>query len=120
MNGETEYKVEEEDGIPVVKVTGSLDHYNVPRFRSVISDIIAKGHNTVIVDMSGVEFMDSGGMSGIIFGLKRLSEAGGRLYLANCGPRIMRKLEISGFAMMPDKLALSDSIEKAVSLIRGQ
>ena len=115
MNGETEYKVEQQNGIPVIKVIGALDHYNVPRFRSLIMDLIGKGHNKVVVDMSGVDFMDSGGMSGIIFALKRLSELGGRLYLANCGLRIMRKLEISGFTMMPDKLVVTDSVDEAVS-----
>ena len=63
--------------------------------------------------------MDSGGMSGIVFGLKRLAEVGGRLFLANCSPRIMRKLEISGFVMMPDKLVLCDTLEDAVSSARG-
>jgi len=119
MNSETEFKVEEQDGVPVVRVIGSLDHYNVPRFRSIIADLLSKSYNRIIVDMSEVDFMDSGGLSGIIFGLKRLSEAGGRLFLANCGPRIMRKLEISGFAMMPDKLVLSESVDKAVSLARN-
>lgn len=120
MNGETAYKVEVTDDIPIVRVIGSLDHYNVSGFRSVIADLISKGNKNVVVDMSQVEFMDSGGMSGIVFGLKRLSEAGGRLFLANCGPRITRKLEISGFAMMPDKLVLSDSVDQAVSIARGQ
>ena len=119
MNSETEFKVEERDGVPVVRVIGSLDHYNIPRFRSTVTDIIGKGHNKIIVDMSEVDFMDSGGMSGVVFGLKRLSEAGGRLFLANCSSRIMRKLEISGFAMMPDKLVLSESVDKAVSLARS-
>lgn len=120
MNGETEYKVEEQDGIPVVKVIGALDHYTVPKFRSIITDLINKGHENIVVDMSEVEFMDSGGMSGVVFGLKRLSEVGGRLFLAGCNPRLMRKLEISGFVMMPDKLVLSDSVEQAISLARGE
>ena len=120
MNGQTVYEIEERDSIPVAKVVGALDHYNVSTFRSMIADLISKGHKNVVVDMSQVEFMDSGGMSGIIYGLKRLSEVGGRLFLANCGPRIMRKLEISGFAMMPDKLVLSDSVDQAVSLARAQ
>ncbi|HET6457011.1 MAG TPA: STAS domain-containing protein [Armatimonadota bacterium] len=120
MDGETEFKVEERNGIPVVKIVGSLDHYNVPRFRQIITDLSSKGHNEVVVDMSEVDFMDSGGMSGIILGLKWLSEAGGRLLLADLNPRIMRKLEISGFTMMPDKLVLSDSVDQAVAAARSQ
>jgi len=120
MEGETQYKVEEQNGVPVVKIVGSLDHYTISRFRSVITDLVGRGHKNVVLDLSQVDFMDSGGMSCVIFGLKRLSEMGGRLFLARINPRITRKLEISGFTMMPDKLVLADSVEQAVSLARGQ
>jgi len=117
MNGETEFKVEERNGIPVVGVIGALDHCNVPKFRSIISDLIAMGHKSIVVDMSETDFMDSGGMSGVIHGLKLLFEAGGRLFLANCNSRIMHKLRISGFTTMPDKLGICDSLENAVSSV---
>lgn len=114
MDVETQFNIEVQGGIPVVQVVGDLDHYNSPRFRSVASQLIEKGYTKMVVDMTAVDFMDSGGMSGIVFALKRLSAAGGRLYLANCNPRIIRKLDISGFTKMPDKIAVCTSVEEAL------
>jgi anti-sigma B factor antagonist len=114
MGGETLFSVVLRDGIPVIRITGDLDHYSLPGFRSAISDLITNGHINIVVDMSGVEFMDSGGMSGIVFALKRLSPLGGHLRLANASPRIIRKLDIGGLTKISDVLTVSDTVEKAI------
>ncbi len=114
MEVQTQFNVNIQDGVPVVQIIGDLDHYNTPRFRVIVSELIDKGHDRIVVDMSAVGFMDSGGMSGIVLALKRLSATRGRLFLANCNPRIIRKLNISGFTAMSDALVLHASLEEAI------
>ena len=114
MDVETQFNVTTLEGVPVVLITGDLDQYSTPRFRSVVSELVEKGLKNLVVDMSEVRFLDSGGMSGLIFAIKCLSAMGGRLSLANCNPRIARKLDIGGLTKMPDVLALCTSLEQAL------
>lgn len=110
----TNYEVVMSDGTPVIRITGDLDHYSAPVFRSCVSDLISKGHKAIVVDMASVEFMDSGGMAGIVFAAKRLADLGGRLILANCNPRVNRKLEIGGLSNMPQLLVVCASLDEAL------
>jgi len=114
MNADTQFNVVMHDSVPVVQIDGDLDHYSTPEFRSVVSELIQQGHKTIIVDMSAVDFMDSSGMSGIIFAAKRLSAVDGRLSLVNCNPRTIRKLSIGGLTKMPSLLAIYPSLEEAL------
>ena len=98
----------------MVHVNGDLDHLNAPRLRGIISQLLEEGHENIVIDMGAVQFMDSGGMSGIIYGIKRLAQVNGHLWLSNCTPRIARKMEIGGLTKITDTLTLCASIEDAV------
>ncbi|HUV03505.1 MAG TPA: STAS domain-containing protein [Armatimonadota bacterium] len=114
MDADTRFDVEMQGDVPVVQIVGDLDHYSTPEFRSVTSELIQQGHKTIVVDMSAVDFMDSSGMSGIIFAAKRLAAADGHLSLTNCNPRTARKLSIGGLTKMPDLLSIYPSLEEAL------
>jgi len=118
MDADTQFNVMMRGSVPVVQIIGDFDHYSTPEFRSVISELIQQGHKTIIVDMSAADFMDSSGMSGIIFAAKRLSAIDGHLSLANCNLRTTRKLSIGGLTKMPDLMTLYPSVEEALEHMR--
>jgi anti-sigma B factor antagonist len=97
-----------------VHVTGDLDHLGAPGLRSVIADLIDKGHERIVLDLSEVAFIDSGGMSAVMFAIKRLSAIGGKLYLADCSPQVIHKLEIGGLTRIENTLIISPTVEQAV------
>jgi anti-anti-sigma factor len=113
MDAATKFNVVMREGVPVVQIKGDLDHYNTPAFRTIITDLIDKGHTKIVADMAGVEFMDSGGMSGIVFAIKRLSPLGGHISLKNCNRLIARKFEIGGLTKLSEVLEVCPSAEKA-------
>lgn len=119
MDSETQFTIKTQDNITVVSIAGDLDHDSTPKFRTVISQILESGCNKVVLDMSDTNFMDSGGMSGIIFAAKNLSEKNGRLLIANCNPRIVRKLDIGGLTKMPKILIVCDSTDQALHAALG-
>lgn len=117
-NVEAQFDIAMQDGIPVVHIKGDLDHANTPHFRSIISDLINKGYKRMILEMSGVTFMDSGGMSGVIFAAKQLHSLGGHLSLSNCNSRITRKLDIGGLSKLTSILTIHSSIEQAIDYMQ--
>lgn len=104
-----------QDGIPVVRIGGTLDHTKAPEFRTTVSHLVDNGSKRIVIDMSAVDFIDSGGISGIIFAVKRLSAEGGHLFLANCSAHTARKLEIGGLTRLSDLLTVCASVEEAVN-----
>ena len=86
-----------------VCLSGDLDHHNTMALREEIDFAVRDQLPPVVVlDFSGVTFMDSSGI-GLIMGRYRVTEEyGGRLEIHNPPPHIRKVLRISG----ADKLAV--------------
>jgi anti-anti-sigma factor len=69
-------------GATVVIAAGRLNVPDVERLRVQLGDLVAKGATRVVVDLSGVEAIDSSGIGALISGLKAARNAGGDLRLA--------------------------------------
>ena len=55
-----------------------LDAHNAASFKSSIADLVERGESRIILDLSGIEFIDSSGLGAIVSSLKSLG-AGGKL-----------------------------------------
>lgn len=102
------------DGTPVIDADGELGHAGISEFRAEVSSLIEQGHTTIVIDMRDIDFMDSGGLSGIIYTMKLLGRLNGVVTLAGCNERILRKLEIGGLARISDVLRVAPSVEHAM------
>jgi anti-sigma B factor antagonist len=63
----------------VVAVEGELDLYTAPQLRDAVLAAVADGADHVVLDLTGVPFMDSSGLGVVVACLKRLREGGGDL-----------------------------------------
>lgn len=66
----------------VLKVDGRLNAAGTPSVKSAIKEQIRMGARTILVDLSGLEFIDSSGLAALVSGYKAAREAGGNLKLA--------------------------------------
>lgn len=69
------------DGLGVVQVAGELDLYTAPRLKEELMTVMEDGSLKVIVDMTGVNFIDSSALGVLIGGVKRLKPKDGRMVL---------------------------------------
>ena len=65
----------------VLSVRGELDLYTAPALRDRVLVAADEGQRRLVIDLSGVPFMDSSGLGVIVACLKRLRESGGDLAL---------------------------------------
>jgi anti-sigma B factor antagonist len=65
----------------VLSVRGELDLYTAPALRDRVLAASDEGQRRIVIDLSGVPFMDSSGLGVIVACLKRLRESGGDLAL---------------------------------------
>ena len=65
------------DGDHVVVAMGEIDMATAPQLWEALSLLIELGHRDVVLDMAGVEFMDSQGIAVIVRAQKELETKGG-------------------------------------------
>jgi anti-sigma B factor antagonist len=83
-------------GRAVVELSGELDAYTSAKLRRMLEELSTPGRHRVVVEMSGLDFMDSSGLGVLVGVMKRARTAGGALALAGCSDRILRVLRITG------------------------
>ena len=75
------YLVEMISGVPVVTPPAEIDLTTADRLRLVLLEATARGHTTVVVDMTHTKFCDSAGFGVLARAHKRALEDGGELRL---------------------------------------
>ncbi|MQA25335.1 MAG: anti-sigma factor antagonist [Micromonosporaceae bacterium] len=98
----------------VLEVGGEIDVYTAPRLRERLLELIAEGERRLLVDLAGVEFLDSTGL-GVLVGVQRLLGAqGGHLGLVCRQERILKVFRITGLDRFFD---MHFSVEEAAAAI---
>ncbi len=99
-----------ERGDLVVAVHGELDVGGAAELRGVLLEAIEEHPGRpLVVDLEGVDFIDSAGLGVLVGGLKRARDAGGDLQLVATGQSVVRVLELTGlnraFEIHPSRAA---------------
>jgi anti-sigma B factor antagonist len=89
-------RARDHEGIMVVEVAGELELHNAPQLRAELLRACEVDQPCVVVDLSGLTFIDSTGIGVLVGALKRTREHGGVLTLVCPVPRIRRVFEITG------------------------
>jgi anti-anti-sigma factor len=91
------YRVEMTSGMPVVAAPAAIDFTTKDELRTILHDLAADGHATVVVDMTHTPLCDSGGLSVLVRAHRRAvaKEGGLRLVISADGP-VVRALDLTG------------------------
>lgn len=100
------------DGRVVIEVAGEIDVYTAPKLRDRLSDLVAEGAHELIIDMEGVEFLDSTGLGVLVGGLKKVRSHNGSLALVCTQERLLKIFQITGLSKV---FAIHDSVETALA-----
>jgi anti-sigma B factor antagonist len=79
----------------IVTVDGEIHVSTAPEFSGVLSATIAGGRTQVVLDLTGVMFIDSTGLSVLLNALRRTTREGGRMALVCTNPTVLRLFEIT-------------------------
>jgi len=92
----------------VVAPVGELDLASAPRLRSEILGVLGDGARHVVVDLAGVDFLDSLGAGLLVAVRKRVCGLGGVLRLCRPEPHVARVLALAGVDQVVDVFATVD------------
>jgi anti-sigma B factor antagonist len=82
-------------GRDVVAVQGEIDVATSPALREELYALIDGGVSELVVDLSGLGFIDSSGLGVLVAALKHTRERGGQLVLAGLQQPARRVFEIT-------------------------
>jgi anti-sigma B factor antagonist len=89
----------------------NLDIGNSVEFREGLSKEVEDGKDTIILDMSKVNYIDSSGLGVLITFLKFNKDANRTLKLANCKPKVRDTMKST---KLDSEIPLFDSIDDAL------
>ena len=97
-------------------IKGEVDHHSAMPLRQAIDKSMkAFGCSALVLDFSGVEFMDSSGIGVVLGRYKKLQKSGGKIYISGCSNYIEKLLDMAGvFSIVPK------DFESAAAMINGQ
>jgi anti-sigma B factor antagonist len=97
-------------GCLICRPVGDLESFTVSQFRQALAEM-ADG-SCLIIDLSGVPFIDSAGLGALIGGIRRTRERGGRVAVACSRPTLVRLLRNTGFDRI---VTVAETVDEAAA-----
>ena len=107
-----EITIDETDDHIVCRPAGDLDAYTVAAFREKLTELAT--YSRVVIDLSGVPFMDSAGLGALIGGIRKARENDARVVVACDRPALTRLLHTTGFDRI---VPVTESYKDAVAAL---
>ncbi len=98
-------KIQDYNDVTVVELQGDLDADVVELFQNAITDIVTERRTGIVLDMSGVGFIDSQGLEQLLWTRDYCNENTRELRLAGLDENCIRILEITRLASEFDHYA---------------
>ncbi|HTX62458.1 MAG TPA: STAS domain-containing protein [Acidimicrobiales bacterium] len=93
MSGDFAFEVVDQDDVHVVALYGQLDLANADRVRDAL---LAVGGTRIVVDLSGLQVLDSSGIAALLGARSRITETGNGFELRGAKGIVRRVLEVTG------------------------
>ena len=102
--------VRKSNGHAIVDVKGEIDVYTAPKLREKLIELVSEGSYNVVVNLEGVDFLDSTGLGVLVGALKRVKAHEGSLALVCTQDKILKIFKITGLTKV---FPIHASVEEA-------
>ncbi len=102
-----------ENGILIIAIEGRLDAASAPIAEGEINKALEGEQNRLLFDLSGLEYLSSGGLRVILSAAKEIRRRDGKVALAALKQYVYEIFEVSGFtAMIPIKKSIDEGLKE--------
>lgn len=85
-----------QDGRALVSARGSIDLHSSEEFGDRLSELVEAGEQTIVVDLTAVDFCDSSGLNALVRAYKRARQAGATFTVTGAYGRVDTVLRTTG------------------------
>lgn len=79
----------------IIEVTGEVDLYNVSELKKSIFSLTDGNYHSIVIDMKGVNYMDSSGIGALVAGQKKMKAHNGKFALVNINDDVLNILKLA-------------------------
>ena len=98
--------------IHTLELSGELDYHSSPELREKLTELTSKQAPKILVNLAGVDYMDSSGIATFVEAFQKTKRYQGRLILAALTPTVRGVFEI---AKLDSIFEITPSIAEAVA-----
>ncbi|MFJ1804232.1 MULTISPECIES: STAS domain-containing protein [unclassified Streptomyces] len=102
-------------GVFVLTVSGELDHHTSPSFREALNEIALTPDTGLVLDLSGLTYCDSTGITVLVTAYQRAQASGTQLNVAGASTHLLRVFSIVGLDQV---FTLKPTTEDAITALR--
>ena len=100
-----------QDGVTVIEVRGRLDSNTASELEEKLQKILVEKEQKLLIDFSHLDFLSSAGLRVLLWGMKTIRAAKGKLALSSLKSNVQEVLDISGFnATLPYFMGMEDAV----------
>ncbi len=97
------FKTREVDGVTILDLSGRITlGEGSGTLRDAVRDIVAKGSNKILLNLGGVDYIDSSGLGELVSAYTAVKNSGGELKLVNLTKKVSDLLVITKLATVFD------------------
>lgn len=106
-------------GVHVIDVHGEIHVSSAPAFAERLSSALDAGSMAIVIDLSGVAFIDSTGLSVLLNGLRQVAARKGSLAIVCPNPTVRRLFEVTGlnhtFLIYDDRESACEQVRQSAA-----
>jgi len=107
--------VRQMNGITVVDIEGRFDAVSASKTKARLHELIAAGHTRLLLNLQGMDFIDSEGLGVLVSCLRRTALENGTLRLADVPPFCRSIFELTGLTRVFDVTRALDQTLRAMA-----
>ena len=102
-----------DSGVAVITISGRLAlGGETEKLEAAVNRLLAEEVKTVVLDIAGLDYVDSSGVGMMVSCLSKIKKAGGVMKVAGANPRIRRIFSMTGVESM---MSLYDNVAAATA-----
>lgn len=105
-----EWQIEEAGNTAVIALSGRVDESTADQFKECLIDVASKGHERVVLDLQGIDYMSSRGLRAVTLAQRAADKHGCTFVLARPNDTMREILQISRYDLI---FRVTDTIEEA-------
>lgn len=100
--------------VQILELEGELDYHSSPELREKLGELTAKQASKILVDLAGVDYMDSSGIATFVEAFQKAKRYQGRLILAALTSTVRGVFEI---AKLDSIFEITSTVTEAVECL---
>jgi anti-sigma B factor antagonist len=106
-------KVRQTEDVALVDVTARLTSFESKAFQQMIHDLLKQGHNHIVLNLTGLDYLDSSGIGELVRNYMSVVKKGGAMKVVGLAPKVEEILKVTQlyqvFPEFPDEASALES-----------